>query len=260
MSILSDTEIKARCVHSGYTHIIDYVEPSPHAIGHGDCSFDGKREYDRPATEEELAAFRPMITPFTDGQVREEMGSITKPMGSVGGIPQMVTIPTGPSRRLISYGLDSQGYDVRLGEDVKVFNNVIAGVVDPKRFDAQFLAKATVLTDEDGGRYIVMPPHSCALGVAIEKFRMPSNVSGICLGKTTYARCGIVVNPTIIKPGFEGDLVLEFSNTMSLPARLYINEGAASIVFFHSAVTPAKAYSELGGLYQGQQGVQLPIV
>ncbi len=169
-----------------------------------------------------------MIEPFESGQVR----SIN-------------------DQRVISYGTSSYGYDVRCARDFKVFTNINSAIVDPKNFDSNSLVD--VCTD-----VCIIPPNSFALARTVEYFRIPRNVLTICLGKSTYARCGIIVNVTPLEPEWEGHVTLEFSNTSNLPAKIYANEGVAQVLFFESDEVCETSYSDRNGKYQGQTGVTLP--
>jgi dCTP deaminase len=171
-----------------------------------------------------LALEQQMIEPFVDEQMR---------------------------RGVISYGLSSYGYDVRVGDEFKVFTNVFNTVVDPKNFDPKSFVdiKADVC---------VIPPNSFALASTIEYFRIPRDVLTICLGKSTYARCGIIVNVTPFEPEWEGHVTIEISNTTPLPARIYANEGIAQVLFFQSDEVCAVSYKDKKGKYQAQRGVTLP--
>ena len=175
-----------------------------------------------------MAGQHGMIEPFEAGQVRE-----------VGG------------QRVISYGTSSYGYDVRCGSEFKVFTNINSTIVDPKAFDP------SSFVDMEGAVCII-PPNSFALAATVEYFRIPRNVLTICLGKSTYARCGIIVNVTPLEPEWEGHVTLEFSNTTPLPARIYANEGVAQMIFFESDEPCETSYKDRGGKYQGQRGVTLP--
>ena len=151
----------------------------------------------------------------------------------------------------ISYGLSSYGYDARVAEDFKIFTNVDSAVVDPKNFDSNsFVDRKTDCC--------VIPPNSFALARTVEYFRVPRDVLVICLGKSTYARCGIIVNVTPLEPGWEGHVTLEFSNTTPLPARVYANEGVAQVIFIESDEVCETSYKDRGGKYQGKKGVTLP--
>ncbi|MCL4108885.1 UNVERIFIED_CONTAM: hypothetical protein GTU68_008080 [Idotea baltica] len=154
-------------------------------------------------------------------------------------------------RRLISYGTSSYGYDVRCSREFKVFTNINSATVDPKNFDEGSFVD--VVSD-----VCVIPPNSFALASTVEYFRIPRNVLTICLGKSTYARCGIIVNVTPLEPEWEGHVTLEFSNTTTLPAKIYANEGVAQMLFFESDEVCETSYKDRGGKYQGQTGVTLP--
>ena len=169
-----------------------------------------------------------MIEPFESGQVREHNGE-----------------------RIVSYGTSSYGYDVRCSDEFKIFTNVHSATVDPKNFDT----KSFVDIKSD---YCVIPPNSFALARTVEYFRIPRSVLTVCLGKSTYARCGIFVNVTPLEPEWEGHVTLEFSNTTSLPAKIYANEGVAQMLFFESDEVCETSYKDRGGKYQGQTGVTLP--
>ena len=155
------------------------------------------------------------------------------------------------NRKLISYGTSSYGYDVRCSNEFKVFTNINSATVDPKKFDE----KSFVDIKND---VCVIPPNSFALASTIEYFKIPRNVLTICLGKSTYARCGIIVNVTPLEPEWEGHVTLEFSNTTSLPAKIYANEGVAQMLFLESDEECEASYKDRGGKYQGQTGVTLP--
>lgn len=172
-----------------------------------------------------------MIEPFEAGQVRhDEAGN-----------------------KLVSYGTSSYGYDVRCAREFKVFTNVHSAVVDPKNFDEKSFID--IVADE-----CIIPPNSFALARTMEYFRIPRDVLTICLGKSTYARCGIIVNVTPLEPEWEGHVTLEFSNTTNLPARIYAGEGVAQMLFFQSDADDVceTSYKDRGGKYQGQTGVTLP--
>jgi dCTP deaminase len=153
--------------------------------------------------------------------------------------------------RVVSYGTSSYGYDVRCADDFRVFTNINSAVVDPKAFDeASFVS---VQSD-----VCIIPPNSFVLARTIEYFRIPRSVLTICLGKSTYARCGIIVNVTPLEPEWFGHVTLEFSNTTPLPAKIYANEGVAQMLFFESDEVCETSYLDRGGKYQGQTGVTLP--
>jgi dCTP deaminase len=154
-------------------------------------------------------------------------------------------------QRVISYGTSSYGYDVRCSDEFKVFTNIHSAIVDPKAFDA----KSFVDIKSD---VCIIPPNSFALARTVEYFRIPRNVLTICLGKSTYARCGIIVNVTPLEPEWEGHVTLEFSNTTNLPAKIYAHEGVAQMLFLESDEVCETSYKDRGGKYMGQRGVTLP--
>jgi len=169
-----------------------------------------------------------MIEPFEPGQVR-----------SVNG------------RRVVSFGTSSYGYDIRCAPEFKIFTNINSTIVDPKAFDPNSFVDVR-------GEVCIIPPNSFALARTIQYFRIPRNILTICLGKSTYARCGIIVNVTPLEPEWEGHVTLEFSNTTPLPARIYANEGCAQVIFLESDEVCETSYRDRGGKYQGQMGVTLP--
>lgn len=171
-----------------------------------------------------------MIDPFHAEQVRDHQG-----------------------RKVVSYGLSSFGYDVRCANEFKVFTNLHATIVDPKAFDERNF----VSFESD---VCIIPPNSFALARTVERFTIPRDVLVVCLGKSTYARCGIIVNVTPLEPEWEGYVTLEFSNTTNLPAKIYANEGCAQLVFFQSDQPCDVSYKDRAGKYQGQVGVTLPEV
>ena len=153
--------------------------------------------------------------------------------------------------KIVSYGTSSYGYDVRCSREFKIFTNINSTIVDPKAFDE----KSFVDVHAD---VCIIPPNSIALARTVEYFRIPRNVLVECLGKSTYARCGIIVNVTPLEPEWEGHVTLEFSNTTPLPAKIYANEGVAQMLFFESDEVCGTSYKDRGGKYQGQKGVTLP--
>ena len=152
---------------------------------------------------------------------------------------------------VISYGLSSYGYDARVSNEFKIFTNIDSAVVDPKDFSPKGFVDRTAPV-------CIIPPNSFALARTVEYFRIPRDVLVICLGKSTYARCGIIVNVTPLEPEWEGHVTLEFSNTTPLPAKIYANEGVAQVIFIESDEVCETSYKDRGGKYLGQQGVTLP--
>ena len=169
-----------------------------------------------------------MIDPFEPNQIREIEG-----------------------RKIVSYGTSSYGYDIRCSNEFRLFTNLNSTIVDPKNFDPNSFVE--VIND-----YCIIPPNSFALARTVEYFCIPRNVLTICLGKSTYARCGIIVNVTPFEPEWEGFVTLEFSNTTPLPAKIYANEGCAQVVFFEADEECETSYKDRMGKYQGQRGVTLP--
>ena len=153
---------------------------------------------------------------------------------------------------VVSYGLSSYGYDIRVADEFKIFTNLNCTVVDPKHFDR----KSFVYVQTE--KSILIPPNSFALARTVEYFRIPRNVLAICVGKSTYARCGIIVNVTPFEPEWEGTVTIEISNTTPLPARIYANEGIAQVIFLESDEICALSYADRSGKYQGQSGITLP--
>ncbi|MEW5791763.1 MAG: dCTP deaminase [Pseudomonadota bacterium] len=152
---------------------------------------------------------------------------------------------------IVSYGLSSYGYDIRCADEFKIFTNVRSAIVDPKQFSEDSFV-------DFKGDVCIIPPNSFALARTVEYFRIPRSVLTICLGKSTYARCGIIVNVTPFEPEWEGYVTLEFSNTTPLPAKVYANEGVAQVLFLESDEECEVSYKDRGGKYQGQHGVTLP--
>jgi len=171
-----------------------------------------------------MALEQRMIEPFADSQVRNGV---------------------------ISYGVSSYGYDIRVADEYKIFTNVFSAVVDPKHFDPKSMV-------DFKGEICVIPPNSFALARTIEYFRVPRGVLTVCLGKSTYARCGIIVNVTPFEPEWEGYVTLEISNTTPLPARIYSNEGIAQVLFFEADEECLISYADKKGKYQKQQAIELP--
>lgn len=152
---------------------------------------------------------------------------------------------------VISYGLSSYGYDIRVADEYKIFTNVFSAMVDPKSFDTKSMV-------DFKGDVCIIPPNSFALARTVEYFRIPRNVLTICVGKSTYARCGIIVNVTPFEPEWEGFVTLEISNTTPLPAKIYSNEGIAQVLFFEGDEPCEISYADKKGKYQRQQGILLP--
>jgi dCTP deaminase len=175
-----------------------------------------------------MAASHRMIEPFEPHQVRAATG-----------------------HRIVPYGTSSSGCDIRCSNEFKIFTNINSTIVDPKKFDDKSFV-------DFSGNVCIIPPNSFALARTVEYFRIPRSVLTVCLGKSTYARCGIIVNVTPLEPEWEGYVTLEFSNTTPLPAKIYANEGVAQVIFFESDEVCETSYKDRGGKYQGQKGVTLP--
>ncbi len=171
-----------------------------------------------------LAQEQGMIEPFVEKQTREGV---------------------------ISYGLSSYGYDMRVADEFKIFTNVYSTVVDPKNFSPQSMV-------DFHGDVCIVPPNSFALARSVEYFRIPRDILTLCVGKSTYARCGVITNVTPFEPGWEGYVTLEISNTTPLPAKIYANEGIAQVVFFRADEECEVSYADRKGKYQGQVGVTPP--
>lgn len=152
---------------------------------------------------------------------------------------------------VISYGVSSYGYDMRVGDEFKIFTNINNTVVDPKKFDPNSFV-------DYKGEVCIIPPNSFALARSVEYFRIPRDVLVICLGKSTYARCGLVVNVTPLEPEWEGHVTIEISNTTPLPAKIYANEGIAQLIFLQASEICEVSYKDKAGKYQAQKGITLP--
>lgn len=253
MSILSDITIRDLCRltepffdQAMYDNLVQEQRAWPlTTFACDDIKSKFRERAHRNRTQEELDAFIPMIAPFHPELIRHVEYRETR-----GG--ELVV----DDRKIISKGTTSYGYDVSLTDDVKIFTNINATEIDPKRFDSQnCLAQAEVRTDVDGGRYVLIPPHSYMLGSTVEYFRVPRDVMIICVGKSTYARSGAIVNTTPIEPGFEGNVVIEIANTAPLPCRIYLDEGIAQFLFFRGDRPCQTSYGDRGGKYQFQEGV-----
>lgn len=243
----------------GNTHTVDQLQDLENRF------WAGKLKPDHPLVKD----FKPMIEPFEPKQVRglvpetlqEFKDRIWKE--SFGNIP-LSRDPEGRWQRMydgylakfdhskkISYGNSSYGYDVRCADEFKIFTNINSSIIDPKNFDDKCF-------QDFKGDVCIIPPNSFVLARTVEYFRIPRNVLTVCLGKSTYARCGIIVNVTPLEPEWEGHVTLEFSNTTNLPAKIYANEGVAQMLFFESDEECAVSYKDRDGKYMGQRGVVVP--
>lgn len=170
-------------------------------------------------------------------------------------LPELLRTVDG--RRIISAGVSSYGYDIRLSAQhgFKIFSPVYAGIVDPKNFDERTLLDAPLYKDADGSQYFLMPPHSYGLGLTLEYFNIPRDVLGMCHGKSTYARCGVIVNTTPLEPQWKGHLVLEFSNSSATSVRIYAEEGVSQVIFLAADEVCATSYADRAGKYQDQRKI-----
>jgi len=196
-----------------------------------------------------LARKHNMITPYIPSSIKDAL--IVNPMMDFGNV-----LKKDAYKKVISYGLSSFGYDLRVRDGFKVFHNSYNGIVDPKYFDED---NTLNLIADDGKDYIIVPPNSFTLAESVEVFKIPQDVLGVVYGKSTYARCGIITNVTPLEPGWEGTVTLEISNTTSLPAKIYINEGLCQVLFMQGE-RPKTTYSDRNGKYQNQSGITLPTV
>jgi dCTP deaminase len=213
MRQMMDPNVTSDLVHRSYPENMRHAERKVAAM-RAACTY--------PITEEQLAAFKPMIAPFVPNQVKvDDAGN-----------------------RLISYGLSSYGYDARIAPEFKIFTNAMSTVVDPKNFDESAFVKFE-------GDVCIIPPNSFVLARTLERFCLPANIVGVCVGKSTLARVGINCLVTPLEPGWEGYLTLEFANSTPLPTKLYANEGGLQIQF-HQGETPTMSYAGRNGKYQNQ--------
>ncbi|MNU19505.1 Deoxycytidine triphosphate deaminase [compost metagenome] len=291
MSIKADKWIRQQCVKPKYVRIIngramglrephnyeDHVSiqhakrnAPERALSKTEIEMIVSRGFVLEYTEDVQAVYPwlPMIEPFEPNQVRERERSATTAEEAFAVRMRFTReeamkhfkaqdVRTDPligmqiRENIISYGTSSYGYDIRCADEFKIFTNVNSAVVDPKNFDDKSFV-------DFKGDCCIIPPNSFALARTMEYFRIPRNVLTVCLGKSTYARCGIVVNVTPFEPEWEGYVTLEFSNTTPLPAKIYANEGCAQVLFFESDEVCETSYKDRAGKYQGQRGVVTP--
>lgn len=272
MSIKSDAYLIKKCTPPSHRAIVSGLKSGFGWLGVdfqlADCTDDGRVRVHStlyvPVEPADLDSFYlqnpwfPLIAPFFGEQVRskevprtmspqEELYHRTLPLEEQTAYRASLTA----TEKTISYGVSSYGYDVQCAEEFKVFTNINNSLIDPKNFDP------AIFVDVKGPKCII-PPNSFALARTVEWFKIPRNVLTVCLGKSTYARCGIIVNVTPLEPEWEGHVTLEFSNTTNLPAVIYANEGVAQMLFFESDETCLTSYKDRGGKYQGQSGVVVP--
>lgn len=254
MSILSDKEItnlSHKPSHKFYStlkqtcYLVDMSEKEIKINGlpvymENQTVPDSVREYLVKLTEEELYKFKPMISPFTGRQVKE----ISVPINNSLPNDDVFGFKYNRIKNIISYGLSSYGYDLRLDTKFKIFTNVNAGIIDPKNFDEKSFI-------DHEGDYVIIPPNSFILGSSVEKLNIPRNVTGIVLGKSTYARTGVNCLATPLEAGWSGYVTLEFSNSTPLPVKMYANEGCCQVLFFRGNACNV-SYADRSGKYQNQ--------
>jgi dCTP deaminase len=252
MSIKSDRWITAQCTQPNYmVYSCKKWAPAYLTPEQVERATQTRRQFPnlamdrhiRPITEEELATWQPMISPFMDKQVRNvDVESFDTSGKSLGEATQ---------RRIVSYGVSSFGYDVALANEFKIFTNINSTVINPKAFDEKAFVDFV-------GDVCIIPPNSFVLARSAEYFAMPDDVTGVVLGKSTYARCGISCLATPLEAGWEGHITLEFANTTPLPAMLFANEGGAQVLFFQGDEPASVTYRDRDGKYMKQRGITLP--
>lgn len=269
MSLLSDRQIRALCIppetffdREAYDREVHESstmgEATPAFATFGafqDHAIQRTRErmarHTRVLTAEEKAAFQPMLEPFEPSLIRQLIHQ--HELVSNG---QLITKP-GLTRKLLSYGTSSYGYDIRIGEEMKIFNTVGVTEINPKKFEEKCLVVAEVRTDEEGGRYVLLPPGGYLLGHTLEYFRIPRDVTALFIGKSTYARAAVLINVTPAEAGWHGQLVVEIANLAPAPVRIYANEGIAQALFLKGDEACEVSYEDRGGKYMGQRGITL---
>lgn len=271
MSVKSDRWIIEKCVEPTHRFIEhanpDHVRligppytPYQQQVIDNWCTENGhekfmRKEYCRPITPEELSEWKPMIEGFYDRPVRYVDKHSGVPVDLHEGAD-----PTGVLRKVISYGVSSYGYDVRLADDpkhIKVFTNVHEPEIDPKRMKETNFGTPEIHVDEDGARFVWIPAHSYIQGPTVEYFRIPRDILVIVLGKSTYARSALICNVTPIEPEFEGHVVIEVANVTNSPVRCYLGEGIAQFCFFQGDEACLRSYKDKGGKYMYQTGLTL---
>lgn len=252
MTILSDRQIKALCTRP--THLATIAEWDIREVFFDRDkvveSWSGeqfKRTREMALQPIETTQWRPMIEPFVGKQVKTRMGQMEDRTSCLSLAQDFDGDDEYNASRIISYGLTSYGYDVRLGRKFKIFTNINSTVIDPMNMSDDCYV-------DFEGDVCIIPPHSYALGHTIETFDMPTDVVAVCLGKSTYARAGCAINVTPIEPGFQGQVVLELANQTPLPMKVYANMGIAQFMF-HRGEPCMVSYADRGGKYQGQRGI-----
>lgn len=286
MTILSDRQIRALCIapttvfnKAAFDKAVVSVQNAQRAsdwpVGIGPAYTDKLvQKHTRETTEEERAAFVPMIAPFSPTQIKsveiianrraynEAMAQLIDEKGAEAVAPSdaerealKAKYNVGATSKIISKGTTSYGYDVSLSGEFQIFTNVNGAFIDPKRPNPATLIDATVQTDEYGDRFVWLPPNSYLLGWTEEYFNIPRDVVAICVGKSTYARAGVQVNVTPIEPGFQGNVVIEIANSTSLPVKIYAHEGISQFLFLQGDEGCETSYADRQGKYQGQTGI-----
>ena len=261
MTILSDITLREMCskpvesrdeIYARFTQDADFME-SIEAAARAEHSYNVPMRAHMRLRDAVNAAFSEqdfMIYPFTPTQIREVEHRETR-----GG--ELCA----EQRKIISRGTTSYGYDVSLASELKLFTNLNSSIIDPKRMNEDCLVDAEIKLDQTTGeRFVILPPNSYMLGHTVEYFKIPRDVLVICLGKSTYARAGAIVNATPIEPDFMGVVVIEISNSTNLPLKVYVEEGIAQFLFFRGDRPCQVSYGDRQGKYQGQTGVTLPKV
>lgn len=267
MSILVDSQIAALCQQPNVgissndgkgTETLVYMteaEISKHvqAVFIGGPENKGIGTLRRLSVKEVATSQRLMITPFVNRQIRDQLNNmiIRSRERSISIAANYDGDEVYNASKVISYGLSSMGYDLRIDRKFKIFTNVNSTVIDPKNFSEKNFV-------DFEGDICIIPPNSFVLAVSLEYLVMPDDVAGVVLGKSTYARCGVDCLATPLEPGWEGHVTLEFANTTPLPAVLYAGEGACQVIFHKGDCRPDITYSDRGGKYQGQTGITLP--
>jgi dCTP deaminase len=256
--ILSDKTIRSLCMvpemyfdEAGYNQYWENGVALPAHVQAAAMERERIRQmFFKPVSQEMKDSFKPMITPFIDGCIRQI---------SIGDVDAEETV----KRKVLSYGLSSFGYDVRLSDkfiDGKppfvIFTNHHSAIIDPKRADSQRDTMALEIhTDSDGAKYVIMPAHTYGMGFTEEVFDIPRDISVVCVGKSTYARSAVFVNVTPIEAGFKGSVVIELGNSSGCPVKIYLAEGVAQFLFFRGNEACETSYADRNGKYQNQRGI-----
>lgn len=261
--ILNDVAIRALCTEPTFDQLYLKAKTSYlNKIGVYDVRDTALSESSENIVLDEVRrlseSWKPMIAPFEPKQVRY----VDARAFEQSKIRDHLAVVQEAQHRVISYGTTSYGYDVTLAEEgFKIFSGLNVTEIDPMDFDDKCLIDAQVkINPKNGLRYILLPPHSYGLGVTREYFHMPRDVVALCIGKSTYARAGVLINATPIEPGFVGNVVIEVGNLTPIPARVYLNTGIAQFLFFRGEEECETSYADRDGKYMRQTGVQLPLI